>query len=187
MHSDAIRVAIELIKSYVERKQYNRLAEQKSENRHIQMHIHLWCGFTDTCWDPSFFREQELASLVCHCKCFQLDSTNCCLSAHLSSALYLSTPWLWKYVLLSDMLSLTSRLPRLSFFSSTSQPPGKAVCGSEMGCEWSPQQTPDRPYIPRIDILPSSFPTSISTVTFSHPLCHFSAWLAFHLWICMAG
>lgn len=151
------------------------------------MHVHLWCGFTDTCWDPSFFRERELASLVCHCKCFQVDSTNCCPSVHLSSALYLSTPWLWKHVLLSDMLSLTSRLPRLSFFSSTSQPPGKAVCGSEMGCEWSPQQSPDRPYIPRIDILPSSFPTSISTVTFSHPLCHFSAWLAFHLWICMAG
>lgn len=91
------------------------------------MHVHLWCGSTDTCWDPSFFREWEVASLVCHCKCFQVDSNNCWLSAYLSSARYLSTPWLWKHVLLSDMLCLTSRLPRLSFFPSTSQPPGKAV------------------------------------------------------------
>lgn len=38
-----------------------------------------------------------------------------------------------------------------------------------------------------IDILPTPFGMSISIVTFSHPLRHFSAWLASHLWISMAG
>lgn len=69
------------------------------------------------------------------------------MSAYLRCTFYLSAPWLFEHVLLSDMLFLTSLIPLLSFFSSTRQPPGKPVSGSGMHCEWSPKQTPDRLYI----------------------------------------
>lgn len=68
------------------------------------------------------------------------------LSAYLCYALYLSTPWIQKHVLLSGLPRLTSLLQLLSFFSETHQPLGKSVSGSGMWCEWSPHQTLDRPH-----------------------------------------
>lgn len=136
----------------------------------------LYCSVNDT-----------VASQVCHGKC-KVESNKCAVCLLTWAVRSTSAPLdSWNMSYFPEMFRLASRLSLLSFFSSTSQPPGKSVCGSEMGCEWSPQQTLDRPCIPPIDILPTFFPTSISTVTFSHPLHHFSAWLAFHLWICMAG
>lgn len=144
----------------------------------LQEHLlgFFYCSVNDT-----------VASQVCHGKC-RVESNKCAVCLLTWAVRSTSAPLdSWNMSYFPDMFRLASRLSLLSFYSSTSQPPGKSVCGSEMGCEWSPQQTLDRPCIPPIDILPTSFPTSISTVTFSHPLHHFSAWLAFHLWICMAG
>lgn len=58
-------------------------------------------------------------------------------------------PWLYSltvnYVLLLELPYHTSLLSLHSFFSKTYEPPGKYVSGSEMCCEWSHQQTLDRP------------------------------------------
>lgn len=81
-------------------------------------------------------------------------------------------------------------LPDFPFFHSSS-PPLSLLGSLYVGQRWAVNGVFSRHWTglasPPIDILPTSFSTSISTVTFSHPLHHFSAWLAFHLWICMAG
>lgn len=80
----------------------------------IQMHFNF-SAHRNICWGSLLLYESGKASLVCHWKCCQVYSNK---SAYLGSAL--STPWLLKHVLLSDMLCLSPRLPLLSFFSSTS-------------------------------------------------------------------
>lgn len=66
----------------------------------------------NTCWGSFLLYEWETASLVCRWKCCQVASKK---SAYPGSALHLSTPWLLKHVLLSDMLCLPPWLPSPSF------------------------------------------------------------------------
>lgn len=97
----------------------------------------LYCSVNDT-----------VASQVCHGKC-KVESNKCAVCLLTWAVRSTSAPLdSWNMSYFPEMFRLASRLSLLSFFSSTSQPPGKSVCGSEMGCEWSPQQTLDRPCIP---------------------------------------
>lgn len=112
------------------------------------MHLNLCCS-RNTCWGSLLFCEWEIASQVCHCKCCWVDSNKCAVCLLTWGVPSTSTPLnSWNMSYFPDMPLLASWLPLLSFFSSTSQPPGKSVCGSEMGCEWSPRQTLDRPCTP---------------------------------------
>lgn len=131
---------------YIKRKQYNRLAEEKSGKlsnwnapQLVLLQEHLL----------RFFIVLSMSDSLCYCKCWQVDSNKCpvCLLTWVvpSTSAPLDS---WNMSYFPVTLCLASRLPLLSFFSSTSQPPGKSVCGSEMGCEWSPQQFLDRPCIP---------------------------------------
>ena len=81
-------------------------------------------------------------------------------------------------------------LPSFHSFHSSPKPVGllgKSVSGSGMCREWSPSPDSGRTSQPPSIFCPHPSEHLFQMWLFSHPLCHFSAWLLPHLCISMAG
>lgn len=162
--------------------------------------IYASTSLTNTCDKPLLLWGQSTApSQMCqrYRRNCDVDYSNClCLPVCLSGCLAVSLP-VWCPLLQCPLTPETcptfqtclASLPSFHFFHSFPKPVsllGRLYLGQRCAVNGVRTRLRTDPRTP-VDILPTPFGTSISKVTFSHPLCHFSAWLVFHLWISMAG
>lgn len=93
------------------------------------MHITLWCRYMNTCWGSLLFHEWEVAPLVCHCHCWEVDSNNCVVCLPTWVVPSTSAPLDTRNM--SYFQTRCASLPNFPFFHSS--PPPLSLLGS---CMW---------------------------------------------------